>query len=351
MAVNRLSKPTHEEFKALSFLKSMDLPVAEGESNYRQMDVNVLDHYSNHPFHIYNDQRMHDLVESIKTYGVLTPILVRKSKTPERYEVLAGHNRLEAAKKADLTEVPVIIIEGLTEDEATMVVIETNALQRSFSDLTYSERAKAISMQYSIMKKNRYRRDIVDSVVSLERGEEEVQAFDSGSETANIYSMARSSIYLYVRIATLGDKGLELLDNGKIALAAGVEISFIEKEKQQLIYECVEDTGYGINKEKGIALRKEAEKGNGFSREMILQILDGTYFEKPKKRSSSISIPAKTWTKYFPEGTDSKTVNKVVDTLLCGWSQKWKQYFPNDATDEEMVNTITRLLDKHLKEK
>ena len=247
---------------------------------------------------------MHDLVESIKTYGVLTPILVRKSKTPERYEVLAGHNRLEAAKKADLTEVPVIIIEGLTEDEATMVVIETNALQRSFSDLTYSERAKAISMQYSIMKKNRYRRDIVDSVVSLERGEEEVQAFDSGSETANIYSMARSSIYLYVRIATLGDKGLELLDNGKIALAAGVEISFIEKEKQQLIYECVEDTGYGINKEKGIALRKEAEKGNGFSREMILQILDGTYFEKPKKRSSSISIPKNG--QILPEGTTVK---------------------------------------------
>ena len=102
--------------------------------------------FHDHPFHLYEGERLDDMVESIKEHGVLTPVIVQKIKGG--YEMLSGHNRANAAKLVGLTEIPAIVKESLTEQEAYVYVIETNMIQRSFNDLLPSEKAAVMAEQY-----------------------------------------------------------------------------------------------------------------------------------------------------------------------------------------------------------
>ena len=102
--------------------------------------------FHDHPFHLYEGERLDDMVESIKQHGVLTPVIVQKIKGG--YEMLSGHNRANAAKLVGLTEIPAIVKESLTEQEAYVYVIETNMIQRSFNDLLPSEKAAVMAEQY-----------------------------------------------------------------------------------------------------------------------------------------------------------------------------------------------------------
>lgn len=107
------------------------------------LEIDSLVPYSNHPFKVYEGERLADMVRSIKEMGVLLPIIVRPLED-DTYEILSGHNRVNAAKLAELSEVPVIIKTGLNDDDAKLIVTETNLIQRSFSDLSHSERAIAL---------------------------------------------------------------------------------------------------------------------------------------------------------------------------------------------------------------
>ena len=118
---------------AIDFLTA-DVP----EGGVSMVSVDAITPFRDHPFKLYQGDRLNDMVESIKEHGILTPVIVRKLGSG--YEMLAGHNRHNAAKLAGLTEIPVIVKEDLTDDEAWIYVVETNVIQRSFSDLTISER-------------------------------------------------------------------------------------------------------------------------------------------------------------------------------------------------------------------
>ena len=116
-----------------------------------EVDISQLVPFSNHPFKLYEGPRLNDMVESIKEYGVITPLIVRP-KEDGKYEILSGHNRANSAKIAGLTKVPVVIKEDLTDEEAMLIVTETNLIQRSFSELTHSEKARILTERHDAIK-------------------------------------------------------------------------------------------------------------------------------------------------------------------------------------------------------
>jgi len=115
------------------------------------LNINTLIPFENHPFKLYEGDRLDDMVESIKNFGIIVPIVVRKKDN--KYQILSGHNRANSAKIVGLSEVPAIIKENLTEEEATLIVTETNLMQRSFTDLLHSERATVIATRHNAMKR------------------------------------------------------------------------------------------------------------------------------------------------------------------------------------------------------
>jgi len=114
--------------------------------NYTKLNIDFLIPYSNHPFRLYEGERLDDMVRSVKKFGIMVPVIVRHIKFSDRkFEILSGHNRVNAAKLAGLKEVPVIVQNDLSEKEAELIVTETNLHQRSFSDLSHSERAVCLA--------------------------------------------------------------------------------------------------------------------------------------------------------------------------------------------------------------
>jgi len=132
-------------------------------SDYQHINIEKLIPFANHPFKLYEGQRFTDMVESIRTNGILSPIIVR-STDGGKYEILSGHNRVNAAREAGLTEVTAIVKVGLTDEEALFIVTETNLVQRSFADMKHSERAAALSVLYDAMKKQGYRSDLIEEI-------------------------------------------------------------------------------------------------------------------------------------------------------------------------------------------
>ena len=131
--------------------------------------VDELIPYADHPFKLYEGERLDDMVRSVKELGVIVPVIVRP--LDEDYEILSGHNRVNAAKIAGLKKVPVIIKTGLTDEEAKLIVTETNLVQRSFADLSHSERAVALKMHLEALKESNggqgTRTDLLDEIKTL----------------------------------------------------------------------------------------------------------------------------------------------------------------------------------------
>jgi len=130
------------------------------------LDLNSLVPYTNHPFKMYDGERLDDMVRSVKELGVIVPLIVRPIGK-DKFEILSGHNRFNAAELAGLSEVPIIIKEGLSDEEARLIVTETNLVQRSFTDLSHSERAVALKTHMDAIKAQGKRTDIINEVNKL----------------------------------------------------------------------------------------------------------------------------------------------------------------------------------------
>ena len=135
------------------------------DNEIKKVPVDQLVPFHNHPFKLYEGQRLDDMVESIREHGIMIPILVRMYKG--KLEILSGHNRLNAAILAGLTEVPVIEKIGLTEKEAYTYVIETNLIQRGFSELLPSEQAAALEIEYDKVISQGKRNDIIREIEKM----------------------------------------------------------------------------------------------------------------------------------------------------------------------------------------
>lgn len=286
-----------------------------------ELDIKTLVPFNNHPFRLYQGERLNDMVQSIKELGMLLPIIVRKagSITEEKYEILSGHNRVNAAKVAGLQKVPAIIKENLSDDEALLIVTETNLMQRSFSDLSISEKAKSLKIHYYALSNQGMRTDILEQIKMHLNADD----FNDNSTSCQFdtklrtdeklgekYNLSQSSVARFIKINELNSDLLEQVDKGDIPFMAGVNIAFLKEEEQQDLFEILSEEEYKIDLKKSKTLKEESQKSN-LTPDRIRLILSGELDKKKKKGDVSIKIKEETIQTYF-KGKNNKEIQETI---------------------------------------
>jgi ParB family chromosome partitioning protein len=203
-------RPLNELFKS-----------TDGSGGVKPLPISQLREYREHPFKLYEGKRFDDMVESVRAHGVIAPIIVRKLESEPNgsfeYEILSGHNRTAAAKAAGLDTIPAIVRDDLTDDEAALIVTETNLLQRSFSDLTHSERALALSAHYNALKHQGKRGDLIREIDTLTEfggtfSPPEIK-WSSHEAAGAADDLGKETVARYLRVNMLTDEIKRLLDS------------------------------------------------------------------------------------------------------------------------------------------
>ena len=254
--------------------------------------------FPNHPFKVKQDEAMAEMVDSVKQYGVLVPALVRP-KADGGYEMVAGHRRKCAAMLAGITEMP-CIIRNLTDDEATIIMVDSN-LQRE--TILPSEKAFAYKMKLEAMKRQGQRSDLTSTPL-----EPKLKGSRSNEELAASSPDSRSQIQRYIRLTELIPPVLDMVDSGKIAFRPAVELSYLSKEQQQSLYDTMECEDCTPSLAQAIKM-KEFSRDGKLTVEVILSIMQE---EKPNQREQ-FKMPKERISKYFAPGTPAQ---KIEDTII-----------------------------------
>jgi len=257
--------------------------------------------FPNHPFKVKRDEAMTEMVDSVKQYGVLVPALVRP-KADGGYEMVAGHRRKCAATLAGITEMP-CIIRNLTDDEATIIMVDSN-LQRE--TILPSEKAFAYKMKLEAMKRQAGR---PKNSAPLEPN---LKGTRSNEELAASSPDSRSQIQRYIRLTELIPPMLDMMDNGKIAFRPAVELSYLSKEQQQSLYDTMECEDCTPSLAQAIKM-KEFSRDGKLTEEVILSIMQEekpNQREKPAFRDERITrlIP-----KSIPRGQETDFVIRALE--------------------------------------
>lgn len=274
------------------------------EESAMEIEINKIHAFKNHPFKVLDDEKMQDLIESVKLSGVLTPVLLRVDSNDE-YEMISGHRRLHAAKMAGLNTIPAIVRE-LSDDDAVIAMVDAN-IQRE--ELLPSEKAFAYRMKLEAMKRQGSRTDLTLSQNETKSRSDEVLSKQVGE--------SRAQVQRYIRLTELIPELLDLVDSKKLKFTVAVDISYIDKEIQKWIYEYIKDTGF-IKPQQITALRNQLNEG------AVNQVGMLTIFNKcmmVKTPSRSITFSEKKLTKYFPESYSADDMEQVIESLLEKWSQ------------------------------
>jgi ParB family chromosome partitioning protein len=289
-----------------------------------EMEFSRMTPFPGHIFRLYEGQQLEDMVESIRQFGILLPIILWD--TDDSHVILSGHNRVNAAQKAGLTRGPVVIKTNLSHEEAVLIVTETNLRQRSFADMSHSERALCLSQHYEAMKCQGKRTDLISEIEQLlNPHDNSVQGTPSqvGTRTNETlgreYGLSRNNVARYIRLATLDTSLLSYVDSGEIAFLAAYDLSFIEdKDKQAVIAGSVKN-GRKVDMKIAALLREYHEKGK-LTEKAIEQILSGEKTGKPRNsgdgKPKAFSLKPAVVGKYFTAEQSKSEIEEIIDTAL-----------------------------------
>lgn len=281
-----------EKIKLTSYDDLFGTEESNVEGKYTNVPLNQLHPFKNHPFKVLDDEKMQETVESIIQHGVIQPGIVRPCT--DGYEVVAGHRRWRASELAGKTEMPVIIRE-LDDDAATVLMVDTN-IQRE--NLLPSEKARAYKMKYEALKHQGSKGDkhTADAV-----GE---KAGDSGR-----------TVQRYIRLASLIDGLLELVDAGNIKMVAGERLSYLKMEEQELVLEAVANISIYPSPAQAERLKDMSEKET-LSEKSVYALL-----VKKENSGQSVTISSKKIRNYFPPAYTKARIEEVIYSLLEQWKQ------------------------------
>lgn len=260
--------------------------------------------FENHPFKVLDDDRMQELVESIKANGVLSPVIVRPDDEGT-YEMISGHRRMHAAKLAGLTTVPAIV-KQLTNDEAVILMVDAN-IQRE--EILPSERAFSLKMKMDAMNRQGARTDL-----TLGRDVPKWSHEEIGKENG----ISGRQVKRYIRLTELIPEMLDMVDDKRLGLMLAVDISFFDKELQKWLYEYIRENGY--LKPDQIAALKNTPNLENVTQYTMIQILNSALPEA--KVSGKVTLSEKKLDKYFPPHFSSVQREKVIIGLLEEWQSR-----------------------------
>ena len=289
-----------QKIKMTSIDELLCVPDSSGTTEIAIRDIYP---FENHPFKVLDDEKMDELVDSIKSYGVLTPVILRKDRD-DLYQMISGHRRLHAAKKAGLETIPAIIKE-MSDDDAIIYMVDSN-LQRE--EILPSEKALSYKMRYEAMKRQGYRSDLTSAQVGRKLETTDVLGMQVGE--------SRGTIKRFLRIAELIPALLDLVDLKRIPISVAVEMSFFTRQIQQWIHEYCIDVR--IPKWNELADLRSGVPQKDITKENLYEYLNGkkNVPDAPEK----IIFTRRKLNQYFPKYMSTPERERIIISLL----EKWK---------------------------
>ena len=271
------------------------------------LPISKLRPFENHPFRVKDDAEMDQLVFSVLTQGLLTPIVVRKTDT-EEYEVISGHRRLRACQKAGIETVPALIY-SMDRDAAIIALVDSN-LHREH--LLPSEKAFAYRMKMEAMSHQGQRSDLTSSQVATK--------LDSASSIGKSQGESRDQVFRYIRLTYLIPEILQMVDEKKIALTPAVELSYLTESQQRDLLETMESEDCTPSLSQSQQLKKLSQSG-ALDMDRILELL-----QQPKaNQEEKLRFDMKDIRRYFPKNYTTERIQKTILQLLEKFERNWKR--------------------------
>lgn len=276
-----------------------------GEESATDIEISRIHSFVNHPFKVLDDDKMDDLVESIKQNGVLTPVLVRPDKN-NSYEMISGHRRMHAAIKAGLETIPAIV-RDMEDDEAIVIMVDAN-IQRE--ELLPSEKVFAYKMKLGAMKRQAGRPPKNNS---CQNGTN----LRSDEELGNLVGESARSIQRYIRLTELIPDLLDYVDKKRLQFTVAVDISYIDKEIQTWLFEYIKENGT-IKAVQVAALRTALEAGPMTQAKMISILVNS---QPGRKQEQKITLSEKKLRNFFSDNYTAEDMESVILELLDQWKR------------------------------
>ena len=282
------------------------------------IDINLIDDFPNHPFKVYNDEKMEEMVESIKENGVMIPAIIRK-KEDGRYEMVSGHRRKLACSLAKLEKMP-CIVKDLSDDDATILMVDTNIQQRDL--ILPSERAFAYKMILDAIKKQGQRNDL-----TCTHNEYKLDKKKSIEILADELGENRNKIQRYIRLTYLIPELLDLVDNQvlnseekqKMALLPAIEISYLTEDEQYWLYDVIGALSATPSHSQARILRAKSE-----SKELNYDVISDILSEEKPNQKEHLNFGINKLKAYFPKHFTISKMEKVIIKLLEDYKTRWQ---------------------------
>ncbi len=277
--------------------------------NIQKIDVTKLKEFQNHPYKVKHDDEMEMLIESIKEHGILSPIIVRPLENDE-YEIISGHRRLFASKRAGLAEVPALVIE-MDRDNAAIALVDSNLHRDNISP---SEKAFAYKLKMEAMSRQGHRTDLTSGQLVPKSDDNRTSA-----EIGEPYGESYKTVQRYIRLTYLHPKLLEYVDEGRIAFTPAVELSYLNDIEQQDLIQTIESEDCTPSLSQAVRMKKLSQAGE-LDDDKILEIMS----EEKANQKERIKIPTEKLRKYFPKNYSTSQIEEAI-IKMCEANYKRRQ--------------------------
>lgn len=269
------------------------------KQDFKVLKTKDLYPFPDNPFHVAEDETLSELAESIKEFGIVTPIITRPKEDGNGYEVIAGQRRVRASELAGINTVPAFVL-PLDRDRAIITLVDSN-LQRE--NILPSERAFAYKMKSEAMKRQGFRTDLTSSQV--------VTKLRTDDKVAQGFGVGRMTIQRFIRLTELIPPILRMVDEGKIALTPAVELSFLKKDEQENLFATMESEEATPSLSQAQRMKSLSQSGR-LDMDTIFAIMT----EEKGNQKETLKINTSKLKKYFPKNTTPKQMEETIIKLL-----------------------------------
>ena len=269
------------------------------KQDFKVLKTKDLYPFPDNPFHVAEDETLSELAESIKEFGIVTPIITRPKEDGDGYEVIAGQRRVRASELAGINTVPAFVL-PLDRDRAIITLVDSN-LQRE--NILPSERAFAYKMKSEAMKRQGFRTDLTSSQV--------VTKLRTDDKVAQGFGVGRMTVQRFIRLTELIPPILRMVDEGKIALTPAVELSFLKKDEQENLFATMESEEATPSLSQAQRMKQLSQSGR-LDMDTIFAIMT----EEKGNQKETLNINTRKLKKYFPKNTTPKQMEETIIKLL-----------------------------------
>ena len=255
--------------------------------------------FPDNPFHVVEDEMLSELAESIKEFGIVTPIITRTKEDGNGYEIIAGQRRVRASELAGINTIPAFVL-PLDRDRAIITLVDSN-LQRE--NILPSERAFAYKMKSEAMKRQGFRTDLTSSQVGTK--------LRTDDKVARGFGVGRMTVQRFIRLTELIPPILQMVDEGKIALTPAVELSFLKKDEQENLFATMESEEATPSLSQAQRMKQLSQSGR-LDMDTIFAIMT----EEKGNQKETLKINTSKLKKYFPKNTTPKQMEETIIKLL-----------------------------------